>query len=136
VRFPFLELPGGSGPLLRPVLPVGVEGLPDAPQRCLADAGAVDNRLPAWVAEAAGLPLADALAADEVVVGGVRTTGRALRVALTLGDVGFEAPVWFCDPWPFPFGLLGQEGFFRFFRVTICAAEGWLECEPEPDRAT
>ena len=27
--------------------------------------------------------------------------------------------------------LLGQEGFLRFFRVELCAAEGWLEVEAE-----
>ena len=27
--------------------------------------------------------------------------------------------------------LLGQEGFLRYFRVTLCAAEYWLEVEPE-----
>ena len=24
-------------------------------------------------------------------------------------------PAWFCDPWNLSFGLLEQEGFFRFF---------------------
>jgi len=42
-----------------------------------------------------------------------------------------DAAVWFCDPWPAPFGLLGLEGSFRCFRVTICAAEGWLDVVPE-----
>jgi hypothetical protein len=31
--------------------------------------------------------------------------------------------------------LLGQEGFLRYFRLTLCAAEGWLELEPEPRMA-
>ena len=108
-----------------------MEDLDDAPQLCLLDSGATSNRFPAWLAEAAGLSLDDALAEDEIVVGGLRTTGRLLRVDLTLGEIRFHAPAWFCDPWTLSFSLLGQEGFFRFFRVTLCAAEGWLECHPE-----
>jgi hypothetical protein len=50
---------------------------------------------------------------------------------MRIGEVELEAPVAFCDPWPLPFGLLGQEGFLRFFRLTMCAAEFWLELEPE-----
>ena len=134
MRLPFLELPGEQGLLLCPVVPVQLEDLGELPLYCLVDTGAVDNRLGAEVAEAAGISLDPALAQDEVVVGGVRTIGRCVRVELTVGSHRFEAPIWFCDPWPFPFGLLGQEGFLRFFRVTICAAEGWLECAPEPFR--
>jgi len=133
LRFPFIELPGELRPLIRPAVPVQIEDLDDAPQVCLLDSGALSNRLPAWLADAAGLSLDDALAQDEIVVGGARTTGRLLQVELTLGDVRFQAPAWFCDPWNLSFGLLGQEGFFRFFRVTLCAAEGWLECEPEEE---
>lgn len=133
MRFPFIELPGEFRPLIRPAVPVQVEDLDDAPQVCLLDSGAVSNRLPAWLAGAAGLSLDDAIAEDEIVVGGARTTGRLLQVELTLGDVRFQAPAWFCEPWKLSFGLLGQEGFFRFFRVTLCAAEGWLECEPEEE---
>lgn len=73
----------------------------------------------------------DPLDEDEIVIGGIRTRGRCVRVDLTIASHRFDAPVWFCDPWPFAFGLLGQEGFFRFFKVTIRAAENWLECEPE-----
>lgn len=75
--------------------------------------------------------MSDPLDEDEIAVGGLRTTGRLLSVELMVSTVRFQAPVWFCDPWPFSFGLLGQEGFFRFFRVTLCAAEGWLDLEPE-----
>lgn len=57
------------------------------------------------------------------------------RADLSFGESRIDAPVWFCEPWPFAFHLLGQEGFLRYFRVTICAAEGWLECEPEESSA-
>ncbi len=127
MRFSHVELPGE----FRPLVPVQIEDLDDAPQLCLLDSGATSNRFPAWLADAAGLSLDDALDEDEIIVGGVRTTGRLLYVDLKLGDVRFQAPVWFCDPWNLSFSLLGQEGFFRFFRVTFSAAEGWVECEPE-----
>jgi hypothetical protein len=133
VRFPFLELPEDRRLLPRPAIPVQFEDLVDAPQLCLLDTGSVSTRCPAWLAEAAGLSLDEALARDSAVVGGLHTTGRLLHVDLTVADVRFAAPVWFCDPWPVSFCLLGQEGFFRFFRVTLSAAEGWVECEPEGD---
>ena len=51
---------------------------------------------------------------------------------MTIAGHRYDAPVTFCDPWPFPFNVLGQEGFLRYFRVTLCAADYWLEVEPEP----
>jgi hypothetical protein len=131
VRFSFLELPGEAYPLRRPVIPVQIEDLEEAPLFCLLDTGSTSNRFGAELAEIAGVPLARPLDQKEIVVGGVRTTGRCVRVHLTVGSYRFEAPTWFCEPWPFAFGLLGQEGFFRFFRVTISAAEDWVDCEPE-----
>jgi Aspartyl protease len=129
VRFPFLALPGD--PLtLRPAVLITVEGLEQAPQRCLVDSGSLHNRFGSWVADSAGIHLGGA-PRQRVAVGGVITTARAARVELRLGETRFDAPVWFCDPWPFAFNLLGQEGFLRYFRVTISAAEEWVECEPE-----
>jgi hypothetical protein len=132
VKFSFLELPGERSSVPRPVLPVQVEDLEDAPQYCLVDTGATTNRFGAWLAETAGVDLTGA-PQDDVVVGGVRTTARHARAALTIAGHRYDAPVSFCDPWPFAFNLLGQEGFLRYFRVTLCAAAYWLEVEPEPE---
>jgi hypothetical protein len=132
VRHPYVELEGTS--LARPALAVQLEDLREAPHLCLVDSGAISNRLPTALAALAGLSVAEALDEDRIVVGGLVTSGRLLRVDLTVAGVRFEAPAWFCDPWPFGFGLLGQEGFFRFFRVTFCAAEGWLDVVPERQR--
>jgi hypothetical protein len=130
LRFPFLALP--RDPLIvRPVIPVEVEGLEGAPQLCLVDTGALRNRFGAWVAGAAGIPLEESLT-EELAVGGILTSARFARVELTVGDWTVDAPVWFCDPWPYAFNLLGQEGFLRYFHVELCAAEGWLDCRPEP----
>ena len=49
---------------------------------------------------------------------------------LRLGDVTWEAPVAFCDPWPFDFQVLGQLGFLRWFRVVIDAADETFEVIP------
>lgn len=114
---------------MRPVVPITVEGLEGAPQLCLVDLGSLRNRFGGWLADAAGISLT-AAPDERLAVGGVVTTARAARVQLALGSVEFDAPVWFCDPWPFAFNLLGQDGFLQYFRVTIAAAEGWLDCEP------
>lgn len=100
------------------------------PQLCLVDTGSTTNRFGAWLAEAVGIDLASA-PEDTIVVGGVTAAARHARATLTIADTRYEAPVTFCDPWPFAFNLLGQEGFLRFFRVTLCAREFWLEVEPE-----
>jgi len=133
VRFDFLELPGEAERLVRPVVPVQVEDLEDAPQLCLIDTGSTANRFGAWIAEATGIDLG---AAPEslVMVGGVHTTARHARAELTIAGLRYEAPVSFCDPWPFAFNLLGQEGFLRFFRIELCAAEFWLDVRPEVAR--
>jgi hypothetical protein len=116
---------------LRPVVPVQVEDLEEAPQLCLVDTGSTANRFGAWLAEATGIDLSGA-PETMLHVGGLQTIARHGRADLTIAGVRYDAPVSFCDPWPFSFNLLGQEGFLRFFRLMLCAAEGWLEIEPEP----
>jgi hypothetical protein len=130
VKFPFKELPGTSGDYVRPAVPVTVEGLPRAPQLCLLDTGALHNRFAAWVAGAAGIDLTGA-PEDRFAVGGFIAVALQAPVQLTLGDVTWEAPVWFCDPWPLAFHLLGQEGFFRWFDVRVRAAVHEIEITPE-----
>lgn len=130
MRFPFKELPGISRDYLRPAVPVTVEGIARAPQLCLLDSGALHNRFAGWIAEAAGIDLAES-EQERVAVGGFVTTARQAIVQLTLGDVTWEAPVWFCDPWPLAFNLLGQEGFFRWFEVNLRASIYEVELTPE-----
>jgi hypothetical protein len=130
LRFEFLELPGERTTLVRPVIPVQVEDLDAAPQMCLVDTGATTNRFGAWLAGSVGIDLAGA-PEETIVIGGITTQGRHSRAELTVAGTRYDAPVTFCDPWPFAFNLLGQEGFLRFFRVTICAKDFWLDVEPE-----
>jgi hypothetical protein len=133
MRFAFLELPGDDGraALARPVVPVQAEDLEEAPQLCLVDTGSTANRFGAWLAEATGIDLAGA-PESTVHIRGVTTVARHARCDLTIAGTRYDAPVSFCEPWPFAFNLLGQEGFLRFFRLTLCAAESWLEVVPEP----
>lgn len=132
MRFDFLELPGErEATLLRPVVPVQVEDLVEAPQLCLIDSGSTANRFGAWLAESTGIDLSGA-PETTVHVAGITAIARHTRADLTIAGRRYDAPVTFCDPWPFAFNLLGQEGFLRFFRVTLCAAEAWLDIEPEP----
>lgn len=132
MKFPFKELPGTTGDYLRPAVPVTVEGIPRAPQLCLLDTGALHNRFGAWVAEAAGIELSDA-EEQGLAVGGFQTGARQALVRLTLGDVTWEAPVWFCDPWPLAFHLLGQEGFLRWFDIRVRAARYEIDITPETE---
>jgi len=129
MRFPYKELPGEDRDYLRPVVPVVVEGIAQAPQLCLLDTGSLHNRFGAWVGEAAGVDLGEA-EEERLGVGGLVTTARMARVQLTLGETVWEAPVWFCDPWPLAFHLLGQEGFFRWFDVRFRAASYEIEITP------
>jgi hypothetical protein len=130
MKFPYKELPGASGSYLRPAIPVTVEGMERAPQLCLLDSGALHNRFGAWVAQAAGIDLGGA-EEERLALGGFVTVARQTAVQLSLGEVAWEAPVWFCDPWPPAFHLLGQEGFFRWFDVRLRAAVYEIEVLPE-----
>jgi hypothetical protein len=127
VRYRFAELSGEHLALPRPVIPIQLE---NASLPCLVDTGAIGNRFGASLADAAGIELADA-PAETIVVGGVHATARHARARIGVAGTSYDAPVAFCDPWPFGFGLLGQEGFLRFFRVTLCARDLWLDVEPE-----
>jgi hypothetical protein len=136
MRFAFRTFPAASGGALtpRPVVAIALEGLEVAPIECLLDTGALRTRMSAEFATLAGVELPGDLT-EEVYVGGVKTVGALARVGLTVTDgtdeFSWDAPVWFCDPWPHPFGLAGLEGFLHHFVVTIHAYDGYLEIEPE-----
>jgi hypothetical protein len=137
MRFAFRELPAAGGGVLtpRPVVDIALEGLDAAPVGCLLDTGALRTRMSAELAPLAGLELPGALAED-FFIGGLKTAGALARVNLTVNDgadeFSWDAPVWFCDPWPYPFGLAGLEGFLHHFIVTIRACDGYLDIEPHP----
>ena len=129
MRFQFKELPGELG-RERPVVPVALQSLPMAPQFALLDTGSLRNCFGSWLARTGGIDLSGA---DEetIALGGFRTLARTVPVGLSIGGFAWEAPVSFCDPWPLGFQVLGQEGFFRWFEVTIRAAELTIDLDPE-----
>lgn len=136
MRFEFRSFPAADGGVLtpRPIVDIALEGLRAAPLACLLDTGALRTRVNREFAELAGIDLTDAIT-ERIAVGGTVTVGAYARVTLTLTDGTeehlWDAPVWFCDPWPFAFGLAGLEGFLQHFRVTISAYHEYLEVEPE-----
>lgn len=135
MRIPFRVLPAATGGFLtpRPVVDIALEGLEAAPMGCLLDSGALRTRMSAELAPLAGIDLTDSLT-ERFYVGGVETVGALARVSLTVTDAvdefSWDAPVWFCDPWPHPFGLAGLEGFLHHFIVTISAYDEYLDIEP------
>jgi hypothetical protein len=135
MRFQFRTLPAASGGTLapRPVVDIALEGLASAPMECLLDSGALRTRMSAELAPLAGIDLTGGLT-EKLYVGGMETTGTMARVNLTVADGtdehSWDAPVWFCDPWPHPFGLAGLEGFLHYFAVTIRAYDECLDIEP------
>jgi hypothetical protein len=130
VKHAFQALPGHTG-RARPVVDLVVEGLELAPQACLLDTGASEIRMGRHVAELAGIDLGDAH--DRIVVAGLQTSGHPASVQLELRQ-GKESHTWastvyFCDPWPWAFGLLGLGGLDPFL-VTLDAYEEWIELHP------
>lgn len=118
----FRPLPGPAGDVPRPLIDVDVDGLDDTSLACLLDTGSLHNRFAAWVAREAGLDLSR-VQPESIGVGGRPMIARTVTVGLALKGHRWEAPVAFCEPWPWDFQLLGQEGFLRHFRVLIDAAD-------------
>jgi hypothetical protein len=131
VRYGFQSLPGLAG-RARPIVDLVVEGLELAPQACLLDTGANAVRMGRHVAALAGVELGNA-DSSEIVVGGVRTSGAAARVELELrrgsDRHAWSSTVYFCDPWPWAFGLLGLAGMDSFLTI-VDSYEEWLEVQP------
>jgi hypothetical protein len=131
VKHPFQALPGQTG-RARPVVDLIVEGLELAPQACLLDTGASEIRMGQHVAELAGIDLNPDVHA-EILVAGLKTSYRTAIVQLELRQ-GNERHVWtptvyFCDPWPWAFGLLGLGGLDPFL-VTLNTYQEWVELRP------
>ena len=134
MRFAFKELPGTDGAYLRPVVGVRVDRQ-EFELAALLDTGSLHNRFGGWVAQALGLDLTQG-EPGELAVGGVLTRAVSMSVDLAIADMKWRAPVSFCEPWPYGFQLLGQEGCFRFFRAVISASRYRFELEPDPGDAS
>lgn len=131
MKVEFRALPGISGDVPRPLIDVGVQGMEHGLVRCLADTGSLHNRFGLWVARLAGIDLSE-IEPHSLGVGGRPVLARTVTVSLALDPFEWEAPVSFCEPWPWDFQILGQEGFFRWFRVVFEAAGRAMQVEPHP----
>ena len=78
------------------------------------------------VPDLAGIEL-DACLIEEIVVGGLRTVGNGASVQLELRRAEdthlWSQTIYFCDPWPWAFGLLGLSGLDPFL-LTLDSYEG------------
>ena len=129
MRFGFAGLPGDPSGVARPVVRLGLVQSADFELACLIDTGTVHNRFGAWIADEAGIDLTG-VPTQRLGIGGIVVEARTVAVGLRLQDFEWEAPVSFCSPWPFGYQLLGLEGFFRWFAVTIRAADLVVDIEP------
>lgn len=129
MKFRFRYLPGETVAVPRPTVDVHVEGIDSTALACLIDTGSLHNRFGLWVARAAGIDLSER-PNESIGVGGRPLLAKEITVRLGVGDMSWEAPVWFCDPWPWGFQILGQDGFFRWFRISIQAAERTFSLTP------
>lgn len=126
---PFRGLPGTTSFVPRPIIDVGIAHESATVVVALCDTGALYNRFAGWVADLIGLDLAG-VETEAIGVGGQHLIARTTHVSLRIGEFEWEAPVSFCEPWPWDYQLLGQEGFFRWFEVTVRAADRELEITP------
>ncbi|HYP22330.1 MAG TPA: hypothetical protein VEV43_02045 [Actinomycetota bacterium] len=111
-------------------MPVVVEGHERVPHFSIVDSGSLHNRFDRWIARMWGIDLTGAT--DEIIgLGGFSTVARTVTTRLSIGGFAWEAPVSFCEPWPLDFQLRGQGGCFRWFEVTIRAADLSIDLEPE-----
>lgn len=129
MRVDFRSLPHGMDEVPRPLVDIEIEGMGPITIVCLTDTGSLHNRFGMWVARLAGIDLSDA-ESTRIGVGGRPVRARTTVTRLRFGEASWEAPVSFCEPWPWDFQLLGQEGFFRWFRVVFDAAERRMEITP------
>jgi hypothetical protein len=129
VTFPFQDLVVGNERerVSRPTVSLVIDGIDRAPQTFLIDSGAGAIRLAAELAELFGVDLAG-VPAEPLAIGGAFVDMRpaVVRLALPLDDhvAEWETTVWFCDPWPRSFGILGLQGFLECFDVHLRAADG------------
>lgn len=128
--FDYTLLPALNELYPRPIVNVQLEDMEEAPLACLIDSGAVQNRFNEEWAEAAGISLDEPDSTDVFIAGGREYHGRIVRVRLKLVEFEWEAPVCFVENWEQDFQLLGQEGFFRWFRVCFYAADEKLSVSP------
>jgi hypothetical protein len=120
--------------IARPVADITVNGVDEAPLRCLIDSGALSVRLPASIATPLGVDLTGVEPGPLFVIGGTRVLPYDVDVSLACAGYEWQTTVSFCSPDFAGFGIAGLRGFFDRIHVSI---DGYLEVvdlEPHEDR--
>lgn len=126
VILPYSALPSGDDWVLRPIVDVVVGPLDEVLVPCLVDSGSVHTLVGAWIADLAGIDVGTE-PTSTLRLGGGMTRARFATVSLAAAGHRWDATVGFCDPWPYPWGLAGEQSFFRHFTVTFRAVDHELE---------
>jgi hypothetical protein len=133
VEFVRLPLPRGEA-MARPVADIAINGVDEAPLRCLIDSGAVGVRLPASIATALGVDLTDVEPGPPHVIGGTRVLPYDVDVSLACAGYEWQTTVSFCSPDFAGFGVAGLRGFFDKIHVSIDGYMQVVDLEPHDDR--
>ena len=133
VEFAYLPMPRG-GAVACPVVDLTINGVDEAPLRCLLDTGASGVRLPGSTAEAFGVDLTSAEPGPLHVIGGAETRLYETEVELACAGYEWHAQVSFCRPDVAGFGLAGLRGFFDKIYVGVNGYLEVVELEPHEDR--
>lgn len=131
----FAQLPMPHGRALAcPVVDLMVNGVEEAPLRCLIDTGAASVRLPGSTAATLGVDLGDVTPSPPHVIGGTRTLLYDVDLPLSCAGYDWHATVSFCVPDFAGFGLAGIRGFFDKIYVGVDGYLQVVELEPHEDR--
>jgi hypothetical protein len=133
VEFARLPMPRG-GALACPVVDLTINGVDEAPLRCLIDTGAAGVRLPGSTAAALGVDLADTAHGPPHLIGGTKTLLHEAEVQLSCAGHEWQTTVSFCVPDFAGFGLAGIRGFFDKIYVGVDGYLQVVEFEPHEDR--
>jgi hypothetical protein len=135
LRVQFAELPVPRGDAIaRPVADVTINGVDEAPLRCLIDSGALGVRLPASIAAPLGVDLASVEPGAPHVIGGIRVLPYDVDVSLSCAGYEWQETVSFCSPDFAGFGIAGLRGFFDRIHVSIDGYLEMVDLEPHDDR--
>jgi hypothetical protein len=133
VQFAELPVPRG-GAIARPVADVTINGVDEAPLRCLIDSGALGVRLPASIAAPLGVDLTGVEPGPPHVIGGNRVLPYDVDVSLACAGYQWQTTVSFCSPDFAGFGVAGLRGFFDKIHVSIDGHLEVVDLEPHDDR--
>ena len=135
LRVQWAELPVPRGDALaRPVADITINGVDEAPLRCLIDSGALTVRLPGSIATPLGVDLTGVEPGPPAVIGGTRVLPYDVDVSLACAGYEWQTTVSFCSPDFAGFGIAGLRGFFDRIHVSIDGYLQVVDLAPHEDR--